>query len=225
MAHKQIYYSDKYDDDKYEYRLVKSNKNNESGEKKPKCHCLILPPLILVINRHVMLPKEIAKRVPKTHLMSETEWRNLGVQQSQGWVHYMIHQPGRFWWTWTLFWRLLETFFLSIHEILIQSFRVYLCILPWSFFLLFQSRISCFSGVLCPPKSDLAKDSFVRHSLVLLVYLSHVTATIGTLKRPWSFFFVPLLFFFFFDRSCWTMTKTVVCVMKSGCWAKEHWTK
>ncbi|KAF6723502.1 Cyclin-dependent kinases regulatory subunit 1 [Oryzias melastigma] len=62
MSHKQIYYSDKYDDDKYEYR-------------------------------HVMLPKEIAKRVPKTHLMSETEWRNLGVQQSQGWVHYMIHQP------------------------------------------------------------------------------------------------------------------------------------
>uniref|UniRef100_A0A3P8V883 Cyclin-dependent kinases regulatory subunit n=1 Tax=Cynoglossus semilaevis TaxID=244447 RepID=A0A3P8V883_CYNSE len=43
--------------------------------------------------RHVMLPKDIAKRVPKTHLMSETEWRNLGVQQSQGWVHYMIHQP------------------------------------------------------------------------------------------------------------------------------------
>ncbi|XP_054619817.1 cyclin-dependent kinases regulatory subunit 1 isoform X1 [Dunckerocampus dactyliophorus] len=63
MSHKQIYYSDKYDDDKYEYR-------------------------------HVMLPKDIAKRVPKTHLMSESEWRNLGVQQSQGWVHYMIHQPG-----------------------------------------------------------------------------------------------------------------------------------
>lgn len=27
MAHKQIYYSDKYDDDKYEYRLVKAHKN------------------------------------------------------------------------------------------------------------------------------------------------------------------------------------------------------
>ncbi|XP_049909861.1 cyclin-dependent kinases regulatory subunit 1-like [Epinephelus moara] len=62
MSHKQIYYSDKYDADKYEYR-------------------------------HVMLPKDIAKCVPKTHLMSETECRNLGVQQSQGWVHYMIHQP------------------------------------------------------------------------------------------------------------------------------------
>lgn len=33
--------------------------------------------------RHVMLPKDIAKLVPKTHLMSESEWRNLGVQQSQ----------------------------------------------------------------------------------------------------------------------------------------------
>ncbi|XP_053462869.1 cyclin-dependent kinases regulatory subunit 1 isoform X2 [Nycticebus coucang] len=64
MSHKQIYYSDKYDDEEFEYR-------------------------------HVMLPKDIAKLVPKTHLMSESEWRNLGVQQSQGWVHYMIHEPGR----------------------------------------------------------------------------------------------------------------------------------
>ncbi|KAG8455353.1 hypothetical protein GDO86_001523 [Hymenochirus boettgeri] len=29
----------------------------------------------------------------KTHLMSEDEWRRLGVQQSLGWVHYMIHEP------------------------------------------------------------------------------------------------------------------------------------
>ncbi|XP_072132273.1 cyclin-dependent kinases regulatory subunit 1-like isoform X2 [Mobula birostris] len=42
---------------------------------------------------HVMLPKKIAKMVPKSHLMSETEWRNLGVQQSPGWIHYMIHEP------------------------------------------------------------------------------------------------------------------------------------
>ncbi|XP_064607885.1 cyclin-dependent kinases regulatory subunit 1-like [Liolophura sinensis] len=43
--------------------------------------------------RHVMLPKEIAKLVPKKTLMSEAEWRRIGVQQSQGWVHYMIHEP------------------------------------------------------------------------------------------------------------------------------------
>lgn len=48
----------------------------------------------LTFFRHVMLPKEIAKLVPKTHLMSEAEWRALGVQQSQGWCHYMIHEPG-----------------------------------------------------------------------------------------------------------------------------------
>lgn len=44
--------------------------------------------------RHVMLPKEIAKLVPRNRLMSENEWRRLGVQQSQGWCHYMLHSPG-----------------------------------------------------------------------------------------------------------------------------------
>ncbi|XP_076232183.1 cyclin-dependent kinases regulatory subunit isoform X10 [Calliopsis andreniformis] len=42
---------------------------------------------------HVILPADLARHVPKTHLMSETEWRNLGVQQSPGWVHYMMHVP------------------------------------------------------------------------------------------------------------------------------------
>ncbi|KAL1376355.1 hypothetical protein pipiens_016942 [Culex pipiens pipiens] len=52
MSVKDIYYSDKYFDDEYEYR-------------------------------HVVLPKDIAKLVPKTHLMTETEWRSIGVQQSR----------------------------------------------------------------------------------------------------------------------------------------------
>uniref|UniRef100_A0A182P789 Cyclin-dependent kinases regulatory subunit n=1 Tax=Anopheles epiroticus TaxID=199890 RepID=A0A182P789_9DIPT len=43
--------------------------------------------------RHVILPPDLAKLVPKTHLMTETEWRNLGVQQSPGWVLYMMHAP------------------------------------------------------------------------------------------------------------------------------------
>ncbi|NXW11166.1 CKS2 protein, partial [Fregetta grallaria] len=62
MSHRQIYYSDKYFDEQYEYR-------------------------------HVMLPRELSKLVPKSHLMSEEEWRRLGIQQSLGWVHYMIHEP------------------------------------------------------------------------------------------------------------------------------------
>lgn len=62
MPVEQIQYSEKYQDQNYEYR-------------------------------HVILPADIAKHVPKTHLMTETEWRNLGVQQSPGWVHYMLHSP------------------------------------------------------------------------------------------------------------------------------------
>ncbi|KAK0149568.1 Cyclin-dependent kinases regulatory subunit 1 [Merluccius polli] len=63
MSKKQIFYSDKYTDEEFEYR-------------------------------HVMLPKQLSKLVPTSHLMTEEEWRGLGVQQSQGWVHYMIHKPG-----------------------------------------------------------------------------------------------------------------------------------
>ncbi|EAT43338.1 AAEL005232-PA [Aedes aegypti] len=43
--------------------------------------------------RHVILPPDLARNVPKSHLMTETEWRNLGVQQSPGWVMYMMHAP------------------------------------------------------------------------------------------------------------------------------------
>lgn len=62
MSEKLIVYSEKYYDDKYEYR-------------------------------HVILPPDIAERVPKDHLMSEEEWRALGVQQSVGWIHYDMHKP------------------------------------------------------------------------------------------------------------------------------------
>ena len=44
--------------------------------------------------RHVILPKEIAKKVPK-RLMSEQEWRSLGIQMPQGWENYLRHEPGK----------------------------------------------------------------------------------------------------------------------------------
>ena len=43
--------------------------------------------------RHVIVPHNIAARVQRNHLMSEAEWRALGIEQSVGWVHYMIHKP------------------------------------------------------------------------------------------------------------------------------------
>jgi len=47
MPVKEIYYSETYKDESYEYR-------------------------------HVILPIEQAQNLPKTHLLTETEWRNLG---------------------------------------------------------------------------------------------------------------------------------------------------
>jgi cyclin-dependent kinase regulatory subunit CKS1 len=35
----------------------------------------------------------MAKQLDTSKLMSEEEWRALGVQQSRGWEHYMIHRP------------------------------------------------------------------------------------------------------------------------------------
>lgn len=45
-------------------------------------------------HRHVILPKDVAATIPKGQLLDEREWRKLGVQQSRGWVHYMVHRPG-----------------------------------------------------------------------------------------------------------------------------------
>lgn len=58
----EIEYSDKYEDELFEYR-------------------------------HVILPKELYKKMPKNRLLEENEWRSLGVQQSRGWAHYEIHKP------------------------------------------------------------------------------------------------------------------------------------
>mmetsp|Transcript_30686 Transcript_30686/g.89617 ORF Transcript_30686/g.89617 Transcript_30686/m.89617 type:complete len:110 (-) Transcript_30686:495-824(-) len=43
--------------------------------------------------RHVILPKDLAKSLPKNRVLSEGEWRGIGVQQSRGWMHYALHRP------------------------------------------------------------------------------------------------------------------------------------
>jgi cyclin-dependent kinase regulatory subunit CKS1 len=57
-----IHYSNKYNDDEYEYR-------------------------------HVILPSNIVRIMPKRRLLTDAEWRALGVQQSLGWQHYAIYRP------------------------------------------------------------------------------------------------------------------------------------
>jgi len=45
--------------------------------------------------RHVILPSNLLKHLPTNRLLTETEWRRLGIQQSKGWWHYAIHKPER----------------------------------------------------------------------------------------------------------------------------------
>ena len=44
-------------------------------------------------NRHVILPKSLIYKVENRGLLSENEWRALGIQQGRGWMHYEIHEP------------------------------------------------------------------------------------------------------------------------------------
>ncbi|OLL25675.1 Cyclin-dependent kinases regulatory subunit [Neolecta irregularis DAH-3] len=52
--------------------------------------------------RHVMLPKQMLKVIPKEYfdgdtgtlkILYEEEWRGLGITQSLGWEHYETHVP------------------------------------------------------------------------------------------------------------------------------------
>lgn len=45
--------------------------------------------------RHAIMSQKLfkANKPPTTMLMTETDWRNLGIQVDHGWVHYMIHGP------------------------------------------------------------------------------------------------------------------------------------
>ncbi|WFD00533.1 Cyclin-dependent kinases regulatory subunit (Cell division control protein cks1) [Malassezia yamatoensis] len=68
----RIHYSEKYCDDHWEYR-------------------------------HVILPKPFLKRIPKSYfdpeepgvlrILSDAEWRGIGITQSLGWEHYEVHAP------------------------------------------------------------------------------------------------------------------------------------
>lgn len=43
--------------------------------------------------RHVMLTEAAFQKLPKDTLLSEIDWRRLGLQMSPGWEHYMIFKP------------------------------------------------------------------------------------------------------------------------------------
>ena len=51
---------------------------------------------IKMTNRHVTIPPALLPLLPKNNrLMSEPQWRAIGIQQSRGWEHYTSfeHEP------------------------------------------------------------------------------------------------------------------------------------
>ncbi|KJE96733.1 cyclin-dependent kinase regulatory subunit 1 [Capsaspora owczarzaki ATCC 30864] len=67
----EVNYSDKYYDSEFEYR-----------------HVIITPEMIK------MLPKDETHLTGEPRpLLSEFQWRSMGVQQSRGWEHYLWHKP------------------------------------------------------------------------------------------------------------------------------------
>ena len=45
-----------------------------------------------MIGRQVIIKKEAVGLIPKGKLMSEREWRSLGIQMSLGWEHYLEYK-------------------------------------------------------------------------------------------------------------------------------------
>jgi len=46
--------------------------------------------------RHVILTKDTYQKMPKGRMLSDEEWRKLGITMSKGWIHYAIHIPEPF---------------------------------------------------------------------------------------------------------------------------------
>ena len=103
MSASRIEYSEKYADDVNEYRYVfvflrdRAIFQQTTVCSRIEVHvdfvpCLTCSPC-LEHSSHVILPKELAKTLPKSRLLTEAEWRQIGVQQSRGWTHYAIHRP------------------------------------------------------------------------------------------------------------------------------------
>ncbi|TPX78090.1 hypothetical protein CcCBS67573_g00644 [Chytriomyces confervae] len=81
-----IMYSARYSDDFHEYRHV--NLPREIGTLL--MHVYVCTMLTAFCS---FCAGVLARWVPQGRLMTEQEWRGLGVKQSPGWYHYMLHAP------------------------------------------------------------------------------------------------------------------------------------
>lgn len=65
-------YGDKINDETYEYRYGFT--------------------LFVILCRQVTIRMKYAKLIPKDRLLSDQEWRHMGIQMSLGWEHYCLYK-------------------------------------------------------------------------------------------------------------------------------------
>jgi hypothetical protein len=63
--------------------------------------CRLVATALTAPHSHVILPKPLLKLIPKTYfdpeepgvlrILSDAEWRGIGITQSLGWEHYEVH--------------------------------------------------------------------------------------------------------------------------------------
>jgi Cyclin-dependent kinase regulatory subunit len=93
----RIDYSEKYSDADYEYRCVRGREWEANvraevwGAAAARGEAVAGRGEVWRVRRHVILPKELAKDIPKGRILVEDEWRALHIQQSRGWEHYAYH--------------------------------------------------------------------------------------------------------------------------------------
>ncbi|GAC95176.1 cyclin-dependent kinase regulatory subunit [Pseudozyma hubeiensis SY62] len=68
----RIHYSDKYNDDEWEYR-----------------HVILPKPMLKLLPESYFDPSEPGV----LRILSVKEWREIGITQSMGWEHYEVHAP------------------------------------------------------------------------------------------------------------------------------------
>ena len=77
-----------------EYSVNAPTKLQEATYSRIPC---IAPITLSTLFRHVVLPKSMVRMLPtgadsKPRIMTDKEWRGIGVQQSRGWEHYAVHR-------------------------------------------------------------------------------------------------------------------------------------
>ena len=85
--------NDEEEDEDEEDEEVEDEEEKEEGAVMDFCHYSEKYADAVFEYRHVKIPFSWVSKVPWDRMLTEEEWRALGVHQSRGWIHYARHKP------------------------------------------------------------------------------------------------------------------------------------